>query len=353
MKFVHMADMHFDAPFSSLEKNGFGDVRRLEQRNIFKKIIKYIENNQIEYLFISGDLYEHQYVRESTIIYINDLFKTIPSTKVFIVPGNHDPFLKNSYYNKFNWNDNVKIFTSKVERIEEKEFDLYAYGFEDFTMSKSYIDNIEIINKNKINILLTHSSIDGAGQEREYNPITKKALNESEFEYIALGHIHKPYYKEEKKIVYPGSTMSLGFDEPEEHGIIVGEILENKNINIEFVKLDEKKFVTKDFKVDDILSREELIEKISNMDLEKDYYKINLIGKSSFEIDIYDLKKYIQSENILKIKDNTSRKFDLEAIQKENSLRGIFVKKMLEKLKEQPEQENEIVKAIEIGLDAM
>lgn len=215
MKFVHMADMHFDAPFASLNKNGFGDIRRLEQRKIFKKIINYIQENKIEYLFICGDLYEHQYVRESTIRYINDLFKMVENTKIFIIPGNHDPYLVNSYYHKFHWNDNVKIFTSNIERIEEKEFDLYAYGFEDFVMPKSVLNEIEIVDNSKVNILLTHSSIDGAGknQEGDYNPITKKNLKESEFDYIGLGHIHKPYYKEEEKqkIIYPGSVMSLRF----------------------------------------------------------------------------------------------------------------------------------------------
>ena len=191
MKFVHIADMHFDSPLTTLsDKGNLGEQRRIEQRKIFKKVIEYIKENNIEYLFISGDLYEHKYIRKSTIEYINNLFKEIENTKIFISPGNHDPFIKNSYYNKFNWNSNVKIFTSKIERIEEKEFDLYAYGFEDFSMPKSYIEDIEIFNKNKINILLTHSSLDGAGQEKEYNPITKKTLKESEFDYIALGHIH-------------------------------------------------------------------------------------------------------------------------------------------------------------------
>ena len=46
MKFVHIADMHFDIPFTSLNMNeGLGDIRRLEQRKIFKKIIDYIKNN--------------------------------------------------------------------------------------------------------------------------------------------------------------------------------------------------------------------------------------------------------------------------------------------------------------------
>ena len=78
MKFVHIADMHFDRQFVKLsDKDILGDLRRLEQRKVFKKIIEYIKNNNIKYFFISGDLYEHKYVRQSTIEYINKLFKEI------------------------------------------------------------------------------------------------------------------------------------------------------------------------------------------------------------------------------------------------------------------------------------
>ena len=87
MKFVHIADMHFDAPFTTLNSKGdFGKIRRLDQREVFKKIIEYIKQNEIEYLFISGDFYEHEFIRKSTIEYINELFKTIPETLIFITP---------------------------------------------------------------------------------------------------------------------------------------------------------------------------------------------------------------------------------------------------------------------------
>ena len=53
MKFVHIADMHFDSPFVNLsEKDIMGDLRRLEQRKVFKKIIEYIKENNIKYFFI-------------------------------------------------------------------------------------------------------------------------------------------------------------------------------------------------------------------------------------------------------------------------------------------------------------
>ena len=99
MKFVHMADMHFDIPFTVLtNRNKLGEKRRLEQREAFKKIIEYIKENNIDYLFIAGDLYENEYIRKSTIDYINNLFSEIPNTKVYITPGNHDPYINGSMY---------------------------------------------------------------------------------------------------------------------------------------------------------------------------------------------------------------------------------------------------------------
>ena len=38
MKFVHMADIHFDSPFVNLsDRDTLGDLKRLEQRSVFKK----------------------------------------------------------------------------------------------------------------------------------------------------------------------------------------------------------------------------------------------------------------------------------------------------------------------------
>lgn len=357
MKFVHIADMHFDIPFTTLNKNNLGNLRRLEQRQVFKQIIEYIKQNNIDNLFICGDLYEHEYVKQSTIEYINNLFKEIPNTHIYIVPGNHDPKIKNSYYNKYNWSSNVHIFGEKIERISTKNIDIYGYGFNDFYMKNTQINEIQIENPNKINILLTHGTVDGTTEsDNNYNPMSKRELKELNFNYIALGHIHKPEYntQEEIKIVYPGSTISMGFDELGKHGMIVGEILENKKINIEFIPLDKKEFVEYKLEIDPILSKEELIEIINEIQIESNkYYKIILRGRRNFEIDKYDIQKYIISPNIIKIKDNTNIKIDLKELSEQNSLKGIFVKNMLEKLNDNPENKEVILKAIEIGLEAM
>ena len=359
MKFVHIADMHFDSPFVNLsEKDIMGDLRRLEQRKVFKKIIEYIKENNIKYFFISGDLYEHKYIKQSTIEYINKLFEEIPETNIYIAPGNHDPYTKNSYYNKYNWSKNVKIFGPKVEKIETQDVNIYGYGFDDFYCSDSGVENIEIEQNEKPNILIIHGNIDGSTiEDMQYNSMSKKMLEEKGFDYVALGHIHKKDYntEENQKIVYPGSTISLGFDELGEHGMIVGDVEKNK-LEIQFVKLDDKQFTKRELNVDNIYSKEELIEKINELKIEENnYIEIILIGNRNFEINKYDLIRYISNNNIIKIKDNTKIAYDLEKLENENTLKGLFIKEMNKKLKNaETEEEKEIIeKSIEIGLASL
>ena len=355
MKFVHIADMHFDTPFRMLsDRADLGEIRRLDQRKSFKKMIEYIKENKIPYLFIAGDLYDNEYIRESTIRYINDMFKEIPNTKIYITPGNHDPYIKNSYYETFSWSENVKIFT-ELEKIENKEFDLYGYGFEDFYLSNPKIEEVKLDNKEKVNILLTHANLDGSDKTgREYNNISSKKLKEIGFDYVALGHIHKKNIEESTNIIYPGSTISLGFDELGKHGMVVGNI-EKGNLELEFITLDEKEFKEQELDISELVTIEELLEKIDNLSIEENnLYKIILTGKRNFEINLYKLIKMINRKEIIKLKDKTTLGYDIEKISQESTtLRGIYVKEILDKIENETENKEVLEKALEIGLEVL
>jgi len=379
MRFIHMADMHFDTPFTVLNsKAGLGEKRRLEQREVFRKVIEYIKKENIEFLFISGDLYEHNYIRKTTIEYINNLFKEIPRTKIFISPGNHDPLLKNSYYNTFSWNENVHIFNSQIKKYEFGNICIYGFGFEDFYCNYSECEEIKIENLNKINILITHASIDASKKiELQYNPIKENNLKKIGFDYIALGHIHKREIFD-GNIVYPGSIISFGFDELGEHGILDVELIKNNseknklkinnqnnseinnkkiekkcknNLKINFIKLNERIFEEKKINISKINTEEELIENINQMTLEeKKMYKIILEGHRQFEINTKKICKLADKENIIKVKNETTTQYELDKLAKEKNLRGLFVQEMLEKLKDEKE---EYKKALEIGLEVL
>lgn len=357
MRFVHIADMHFDIPFTSLNsRENLGEKRRLEQRNVFKKVIEYIKQNKIDYFFIAGDLYEHEYVKKSTIDYIAALFREIPDTKIFISPGNHDPYIKGSYYDTYNFGDNVYIFhNSKLEKYEDKNVNIYGVAFTEFYMNNSCFENIVIPISNKPNILIAHCDLDGSKDKEgfSYNPVLQSKLSSLGFDYGAIGHVHKNNLENKNRIYYPGSTISLGFDELGEHGMIVGEITKDK-FYMDFVRLDDRKFEEFELDVSEFASKEDLLEKIMNLNLNKsNIYKIILVGKRNFEINPRELLKILSSDNILKIKDETKLNYDLEELSMQNNLRGIFIREVIEKYKSGECTEEEFQKAIEIGLEAM
>lgn len=358
MKIAHFADLHLDSKFDSLNAiKGLPEKRRLEQRRVLKEIIEYVELNNVDILLIPGDLYEQKYIRKSSIEYINSLFKKIPNTLVFIAPGNHDPFLQNSFYNTFNWNENVHIFKNEIEKVQLDEgVNIYGYGFGDFYCEDSGVEKIKIDNPKELNILITHGSLDsGAEDYKEYNPLSKSKLKKLGFDYIALGHVHKPFFNEEpgQRIVYPGSPMSLGFDEPGKHGFIAGKI-EKENIKLEFIETDTREFVEIKLDITKFFSNEEVIEKIQSLKLDyQNLYKITLEGQRFFTIDLEEITRLHGVENIIRIKDKTKTGIDINAIAKENSIKGKFVKRMLERKEKEGLDEDFIEKTIEIGLEVL
>ena len=351
MKFIHIADMHFDKPFTILEKNGLSEARRIKQRNVFSKMIQYIKENNIEFLFIAGDLYEHEYVRKSTIDFINNCFKQIENTKIYIAPGNHDPYINNSYYNKYAWNENVRIFTN-VEKAENNNINIYGYGFTDFSSKAISLPNN--LEKEKINILLMHSDLNGAKKEGEHNPILETALRESDFDYVALGHIHKKSM-DTPKAIYPGSMFAGGFDELGKHGMIEGEINSiTKKVSLKFISLDDEEFVKEKIDVSNIDSEEELIENINQKEKKLNkYYEYIFVGSKNIEIDINKILKLLEDKRVVKLKDKSKLSIDIEQISKEKSLKGIFVKELLNEIDEDESNKDEILRIIEIGLNAM
>lgn len=340
MNFVQISDVHLDIPFKKIsDRADFGMKRRLEQREAIRNVIDFIKDNKVEYLFICGDLYEDEYTKKSSIDYINTLFLQLPNVHIFITPGNHDPYKVNSYYRDYNWANNVKIFSSEPELIEMPDCDIYGFGFDNFEMNENQIEKINIKNKNKINILITHGEYK---DNSKYNPMKESKLIEEGFDYIALGHIHK------RDKYYSGSLISLGFDEPGEHGFYYVSIDNNKQKKTEFHKVDNREFIVKDLDISDISSEEELIEEINNIETEKNFYEINLVGYRNFEIDI-NLK--LLNKNIIKLKNNTKIKIDMK--QNNYTIKGIFLKKLNENLQKNLITKEEYDDIFELGINSL
>ena len=228
-------------------------------------------------------------------------------------------------------------------------------AFTEFFMEESPIEKISIPFSNKPNVLVAHCDLNGSKDKEgfSYNPILESKLNSLGFDYSALGHIHKNNLDNTNKIYYPGSTISLGFDELGEHGMVVGNINKDK-VNIDFIRLDDRKFEEIQLKVDSFSSKEDLIDRILNLSLDDmNLYKLILVGNRNFEINTREILRVVTRGNILKVKDCTKINYDLEELSKQKNLKGIFIKEVIEMYNKGLCTEEEYQKAIEIGLEAM
>ena len=131
---------------------------------------------------------------------------------------------------------------------------------------------------------------------------------------------------------------------------------EGTKVKIEHINLDPIKYETLYMNISGISSKEELITRINYMEIDKNnFYKVVLKGKKDFLINEKYILDNIQWNNILRIEDETQREIDIEEISKENTLRGIFVKKILEKIEKETDtaEKEKLENAIELVLTEM
>ena len=145
----------------------------------------------------------------------------------------------------------------------------------------------------------------------------------------------------------------MGFDELGKHGFIVGNI-ENKKLQIAFIPADTKEFAEIELDVTNINDLDGLIQKINNLELKENYlYKVILIGKRKFEIEVLNLYKIINRKNIIKIKNETKLNYNLEEMANDYTLKGIFIKEFLNEINNQNYTQEQLDKILEIALTAL
>ena len=339
MKFIHIADVHFDMPLISLKGNrDYIKKRRIEQKQAFRDVILLAKKEKLDCIFISGDLFEQKFVEKGTIEYIISNFQLIPNVNIFISPGNHDPYIKDSPYETYEWPENVTIFKSDYGMISLDDCDIYGVGFENYEEDFDIVKNIEIEDENKVNILVTHGTLNGA--THKYHDIKERDLNK--FDYVALGHIHDKKI-DKSKIIYPGSLISCGFDEPGEHGVVLGELTKEK-VKIEFLKMDDIEFEIKIIDISKCLSPNEVLDKLN---LKDNIYKVVLTGVRNIDINTLKEMILVSGKYVCEVEDRTRMDYNFESIASQKTLKGVFTRKMLEELKKNPEDEEKIMKVIE------
>ena len=364
IKILHTADIHFDTPFSGMTpKEALKSKEELKQ--VFEKIIKITLEKEIDILLIAGDIFDNISVNKSTLYFIKNCFENISRVKVFISPGNHDPFNGKSFYSIVNWPINVHIFKGDMESIILKDLNtvVWGAGFNTSHVKQSLLKDVKRVDEYN-NIMVLHGEITTTKGANDYNPITEEDITKSNMDYIALGHRHK--FSEVKKVEntyysYSGCPQGRGFDELEDKGIVLIE-LKDRFIESEFIRTSIRNYHEKEINIQGCFGYSEvknkIISEIPSHERKNNFYKVILRGEivEEFALNEEVLKELLKDEfYFVKVIDKSEIKLDVDQLIEGYSLKSIFAKKIYERLQNaKTEEEREIIAlSLKIGLQSI
>lgn len=328
MRFIHTGDIHLGAHPEN--KREWAANRGDEIWGTFERLIKKIKMDPVDLLIISGDLFHRQpLLRE--IKEVDYLLSTISDTKVVICAGNHDAIKKGSFYEGFKWSENVIFIEDKnIQKVDIEGLDVCVYGlsYHENEIEENLYDHIIVEDINKINILVAH------GGDEKHIPINKKKVAMSGFDYVAMGHIHKPEIDEKNRMAYCGSLEPIDMNDMGERGYIYGE-LNKYRLELEFVPFAKRIYKEIDFTVTPTVTNMEIRHRLLELmkeNGEENMFKVTFDGyrDPDFEINARDIS---QTGNIVSIDDKTVPDFDFEELYEDNhdNILGMFIGKYLDK----------------------
>ncbi|NTW70870.1 MAG: DNA repair exonuclease [Eubacteriaceae bacterium] len=330
--FLHTADIHLGASFShSCLPPSLVPGLRADLWRSFESIIEECGREKLHILFIAGDLFEDNSIRISDLKRVEQLFRSIPDTKIYISPGNHDNWGSHSPYQFTQWSENVIVFESgELGKREYNEWlDIWGYGWKERIIKTNVLHGNDF-DASKTNVLLIHGDITGSGSS--YLPVGRDDIILNSFDYAALGHIHKPMAFGET-VRYPGSPEPFDFSDIGDRGIIKGTISPGK-VSTEFFSRSLKRFCIEIVEITPEMTYYHILNQIrARADKpERDFYRIVLKGLMDRNIDLEDLSNQSLEEfRYMELKDETLKDYDLESLYQhhQDDIIGCFISEMM------------------------
>jgi DNA repair protein SbcD/Mre11 len=205
MDFVHTADLHLGKRQYDL------DQRFIDYGRTFLQVIEYAIAHQVEFVLISGDLFDQRNINAPTYIQANHVLLKLKQAGIpcIAIEGNHDkPFLKDgmSWLQSLEWEGLIKVIKPGVEKLMENFVDVgstrifgmcYAGSMTSAIIPRIQQDIMDINGRNEpeYTILMMHLGVEGKVKGNiigEVNYETLAPLKEC-VDYLALGHYHNAY----------------------------------------------------------------------------------------------------------------------------------------------------------------
>jgi len=326
IRFIHIADVHLGA--SPEVGSACEEVRSKELWETFSRVLDLCNEKQIDVLLIAGDLFHSQPLLKE-LKEVDYLFSKLEVTKVVLIAGNHDHMKGTSFYHSFSWSPNVTMLkSSDFESVDFKELKLRVSGFS-YHERKIYTPEllrVEVPKGEGYNILLAH------GGDASHIPFDKETLMQLKFDYIALGHFHRPEILIENKAAFAGALEPSGRGDMGAHGYIEGTI-DDAGVHIFFVPFAKREYISLEVMVRQGMTGYEMKEKVAEEIAKsgaQNIYKVTLKGFRS-EKNVPDLSSFFSIGNIIEIMDDTRPFYDFKKLMETNktNIIGKFIREFI------------------------
>lgn len=271
MKILHTADLHLgQVIYQNYDRSD-------EHRHFFDQLRAWCTEHQPDALLVSGDVFDIQQpsssVKKAFTEYFVELHHLCPSMAIVITAGNHDSASRIQADSAVWTLANATVvgtppLTEPVDGWEEKYIVRLPTGY---IVAMPYMTGertetlqhlLNIINKENTEgkpvVMMGHTAVDGLdllGHDFEIGTLRTQKLQSfgQGFDYLALGHIHKPQTIDHQEdantaevsypapvVRYSGSALHVSCDETYPHTVSLVEIDKHEGqVNIKQLRIDE------------------------------------------------------------------------------------------------------------------
>lgn len=259
MKLIHLSDLHLGKRL-----NDYSLIE--DQEYALGQIIRIIDEEAPSGVLIAGDVYDKSVPSAEAIRLFDDFLIELSNRKipVFVISGNHDSAERMSFgarlmdasgvhiagaydgetipYTLSDGNGDVRIYMLPFFKPQvARRF----HGDDAVTYTDAMRLSIETMNIDPSvrNILIAHQFVVGSSRS-DSEEISVGGTDEVDvavfdnFDYVALGHLHRPQNCTESRVRYSGSPLKYSFSEAKDtKSVTVVELYEKGNLNVRTVPI--------------------------------------------------------------------------------------------------------------------
>ena len=263
MKFLHLADLHIGK-----RVNDFSMIE--DQRAILEQIVAIGSAQQIEAVFLAGDIYDKSQPAVEAIELFDDFLNQwkelgIP---VFLISGNHDSPERIHYMSRLLKKNQIYIagvFRGEMDYVEWTDsygpLRIYMLPFvkpglvrhylneeiENYDQAIEAVINHTLIDDSLRNVLIGHQFVigqDSMPEQSDSENISVGGVDQvyanrfERFDYVALGHLHAPQKIGYPHVRYAGSPLKYSASEVnQKKSVTIVSLLEKGKIDIQQIAL--------------------------------------------------------------------------------------------------------------------